>query len=116
MALLLSELASFVWALGRIRRWQRGRAPRRLRPSAIALGAPLALDLLILGLFFIVAPAALGASIDLFSPFTPDLPLVMWLALWLAGVWGPIRTLWFLYLIWLRPAAAPNTRPQEVVT
>lgn len=109
MVLIVLELISLVWALGRIRRWRkRELVPRGSLQRSSVLVAPLLLDVLVLYLFFVAAPAALGEPLDLLSPYSPDLAFVLWPALILAGMWGPIRTLVFLFLF-LRSRPEPTT-------
>ncbi len=112
LVLLLLEVISPIWALGMILRWRLPEhRPRRLRTVIIALAVPLVFDALILYLFFVAAPAALGGPLDLSSPFSPDLPFIIWPPLLLAGIWGPVRTLLFAYLLVRRPARPVATSP-----
>ena len=108
MALLVLELVSLLWVLDRMRRWRRPQPARSTwMRRALAMAVPLLLDLLVIYLFLVVAPATLGAPLDIVLHYTPDLPYVIWPSLALAAVWGPIRTLLMVLLV-------PRTRPLAV--
>jgi len=108
MALLVLELVSLLWVLDRMRRWRRPQPARSTwMRRALAMAVPLLLDLLVIYLFLVVAPATLGAPLDIVLHYTPDLPYVIWPSLALAAVWGPIRTL-------LMVLSVPRTRPLAI--
>jgi CubicO group peptidase (beta-lactamase class C family) len=114
LLLLLLELISLVLAVRTLRRWRRPGATRRSAGRAIVtLAAPLSLDVLVLWLLLVHAPARFDTTLPAILAYQPDTPWFVLPLLLLAGIWGPVRTIALGALYYrgrpVRPSAAAST-------
>jgi hypothetical protein len=106
--LLLFEIVSLSLSVRMLRRWRR---PGTTRPAAgratVMLAAPLLLDVLVLWLLLIYLPARFDTTLPAILAYQPDAPWIVLPLLFLAGIWGPVRTiaLGALYLRERQPRA-----------
>ena len=92
--LLLLEIVSLSLSVRTLRRWRR---PGTTRPAAgralVTLAAPLMLDALVLWLVLIHVPARFETTLPAILAYQPDAPWIILPLLFLAGLWGPVRTI-----------------------
>lgn len=94
LLLLLLEIASLSLSVRTLRRWRR---PGTTRPAArralVTWAAPLLLDVLVLWLLLIYVPARFETTLPGILTYLPDAPWIILPLLFLAGLWGPVRTI-----------------------
>jgi hypothetical protein len=108
LLVLLLEIVSLAWSLRTLRHWRRSGITRPAVPRAVAtLTAPLLLDALVLWLVLLHVPARFETTLPAILAYQPDAPWIALPLLFLAGLWGPVRTLAFgaLYLRERHPRA-----------
>jgi CubicO group peptidase (beta-lactamase class C family) len=94
LLVLLLELASLSWSVRTLRRWRRfGTTGHSAGRALVALAAPLLLDALVLWLVLIHVPARFETTLPAILAYQPDAPWIVLPLLFLAGLWGTVRTI-----------------------
>ena len=92
--LLLLEIVSLLLSVRTLRRWRRPGATRPAGGRAlVTLAAPLLLDVVVLWLILIHVPARFETTLPAILTYQPDAPWIVLPLLFLAGTWGPVRTI-----------------------
>jgi hypothetical protein len=101
--IVLLLAASLVWFTGKLRRWVRqpSTAPRRWKLLGYLL-IPLALDAFIAWYLLTVELPQAKSTLFFVLRMAPDIGLLTLLVLLLAMVWGTIRTIWILRVMFSR--------------
>jgi CubicO group peptidase (beta-lactamase class C family) len=114
IGLLVLELVSLAWSMRTLRRARRsGQTGSIARRAVVTLTVPLMLDAFVLWLVLVYVPTTFDVSLPVILTYQPDTPWIVLPLLFLAGLWGPVRTIALGALYFRerprRPSAAGST-------